>query len=146
MTMEEKFYDAWAQLYISKKIDGNNRLITYTDFEENASTLFPDEQSIAVWGGFIKTRPVKLTEGKYKITISSRGSVAKGEYARLVIWANEKKVTEFTTTEGFQPQKFDLDLANDEDVIFKIELINDYSGSDGDRNAFISTLIIHKQK
>ena len=146
MTMEGKFYDAWAQLYISKKIDSNNRLITYTDFEENSGTLFPDEQSIAIWGGSIKTRPVKLTGGRYKITVSSRGSVAKGEYARLAIWANDKRVAEFTTTEGFLPQMFDLDLSTDEHVIFKIELTNDYSGSDGDRNAFISTIIINKQK
>ncbi len=146
MTMEQKFHDAWAQLYISKKIDSNSRLINYTDFEENASTLFPDDRSIALWGGFIKTKPIWLTGGKYKVTVSSRGSVAKGEYARLVIWANDKKVLEFTTTGGFQTQKFDLDLANDEDVTFKVELTNDYSGADGDRNAFISSFVITKQK
>lgn len=146
MTMEEKFYDAWAQQYISKKINRDSRLIAYTDFEENTSTLFPEEQSIAVWGGSIKTKPVKLTRGTHQVIITSRGSIAKGEYARLVIWANDKRVSEYTTAEGFHPKRFNLDLTNDEDVIFKIELINDYSGADGDRNAFIHSLVINKAK
>ena len=66
MTMEKKFFDAWAELYISKKSNGDNRIITYTGFPESMVPFFPDEQTIALWEGTYKPNPSNLPEENTK--------------------------------------------------------------------------------
>jgi hypothetical protein len=135
---QEKFHDAWAQLFVSKKrLATNGTTISYTDFAPGEGTILNDQKVIAIWTGAINTKPIHLEKGAYKLSIMAMGTSFKDEFPHLNIYGEGKKIGNFYTTAQFTSKEFTFENANDT-VTFKIEMDNDLNQEGvGDRNAFI---------
>lgn len=143
---QDKFYDAWAQLFVSKKRMNTNGInISYTDFAPGEGTVLNDQKAIAIWAGAIHTQPIHLEKGTYKLSIMAMGTSFKDEIPHLNIYCNGKKIADFYTTGQFAGKEFTFENVNDP-VVLKIEMDNDLNQEGvGDRNAFIQNIILVKQ-
>ena len=145
MIEAEDFFDCWAQLYVSRKILSSQRVVIGPDkFPGFVSTL-DNERFIAVWGGSVSSLPISLKAGQYTIDIRSRGYSSQNVFPHLNIYVDNKPIGNFFVTQDLQKKEFDLEIKKDSDVILKIEMDNDFADASGDRNAFISKIIITKK-
>jgi len=143
---QEKFYDAWAQLFVSKKrISTNGITISYTDFAPGEGTVLNDQKAIAIWAGAINTKPIHLEKGTYKLSIMAMGTSFKDEFPHLNIYSSGKKIGDYYTTAQFTGKEFIFENVS-EMITFKIEMDNDLNQEGvGDRNTFIQNIILEKQ-
>ena len=138
---ENVLHDAWAQLYTLKNLRPGYVQLRYNDFTDGAP--LSDEKVLAIWGGAVHTRSVKLKKGSYKLTITSRGTESGNAYPHLNVYAGAKKLGDFFTTAELTDKAFEFELLNDEEIIFKLEMDNDaYVPGKSDRNAFIKSVVI----
>ncbi|HEX3768274.1 MAG TPA: carbohydrate-binding domain-containing protein, partial [Puia sp.] len=107
--------------------------------------MLGNERFIAVLGSDISSLPVSLKAGQYILEISSRGFASQNIYPHLNIYVGDRLIGNYFVTPDLQQKQFDLDIRKDADVILKIEMDNDHADSTGDRNAFISKIIISKK-
>ena len=143
---EQKFYDAWAQLFVSKSIlDKNYRMITYNDFAPGEGSVLPAEEVIANWGGVIHSKPVTLQQGKYEITIAARGTAVKGAFPHVNVYVNDVKVTDYQVTGELKDNQFIYENPSEGQVIIKLDFDNDLTvEGEGDRNLFVRSIMIKK--
>ncbi|WP_166437319.1 glycosyltransferase family 39 protein [Niastella caeni] len=143
---QEKFFDAWAQLFVSrKKLSANNIIINYTDFPTGEGTVLNDQKAIAIWTGAIYTKPIHLEKRTYKLTIIAMGTSCKDEFPHLNIYNSNKKIGDFYAKDQFANKEFTFENVNDS-TILKIEMDNDLMQEGaGDRNAFIQRIMLEKQ-
>jgi hypothetical protein len=143
---QEKFYDAWAQLFVSKKrISASGTTINYTDFAPGEGAVLNDQKSIAIWAGAIHTKPIHLEKATYKLTIMAMGTSFKDEFPHLNIYSSDKKIGDFYTTAQFAGKEFTFENVSDS-VVLKIEMDNDLNQEGvGDRNAFIQNIMLEKK-
>ncbi len=145
---QNKFYDAWAMLFVAKnKVPQkvNATVISYTDFAPGEGTVLNDEKVIAIWSGAIHTKTIPLSKGTYSLSVLSRGTSAKDEFSHLNVYCSGKKIGEFYTTEALGSREF-LFENNGDNATFTIEMDNDFTQEGhGDRNAFIQSLILEKK-
>jgi mannosyltransferase len=141
---QEKFYDAWAQLFVSRKKLLAGHVINYTDFAPGEGAVLNDQKAIAIWAGAIHTKPIHLEKGTYSIIIAAMGTSFKNEFPHLNIYNSDKKIGNFYTTDQFAYKELMFDNVNDS-TILKIEMDNDLSQEGvGDRNVFIQSIILEK--
>lgn len=143
---QEKFYDAWAQLFVSKnRIAARGITINYTDFAAGEGAVLNDQKAIAIWAGAIHTKPIQLEKGTYKLTIMAMGTSFKDEFPHLNIYSSGKKIGDFYTTAQFAGREFIFENESDS-IVLKIEMDNDLNQEGvGDRNAFIQNIILEKK-
>ena len=141
----EDFFDCWAQLYIARGVLAGQRFVIGPDKFPGYVTTLDNERFIAVWGGAINSLPISLKTGQYTIDIRSRGYSSQNVFPHLNIYVNNQLIGNFFVTQDLQKKEFDLEIKKDSDVIFKIEMDNDFADASGDRNAFISKIIIAKK-
>jgi dolichyl-phosphate-mannose-protein mannosyltransferase len=143
---QEKFYDAWAQLFVSRKRIATSGInISYTDFAPGEGAVLNDQKAIAIWAGAIHTRPIQLEKGAYKLSIMAMGTSFKDEFAHLNIYNGDKKIGAFYTTAQFAGKEITFENVNDS-IVLKIEMDNDLNQEGvGDRNAFIQNIILEKK-
>jgi hypothetical protein len=142
---QENFYDAWAQLFVSrKKLSTDVVIINYTDFAPGEGAVLNDQKAIAIWTGVIHTNPIQLEKGTYRLIISAMGTSCKGEFPHLNVYSSDKKIGNFYSKEQFANKEFTFENMN-ESTILKIEMDNDLMQEGaGDRNAFIQSIILEK--
>jgi 4-amino-4-deoxy-L-arabinose transferase-like glycosyltransferase len=140
---QKTFYDAWARLYVSKKIrDAKYTMVRYNDFAEGEGTVLPVEKQLAVWGGTVRSKPVFLKKGKYNVTISGRGTAAKNVYPHIVVYANQNRLGDYYVTNAMEEKRLEFENKGDERVVFTIEFDNDfYVPPAEDRNLYIEYII-----
>lgn len=143
---QKNFYDAWAQLFISKTRQTDSyRVIGYNDFAPAGGTVFPSEERIVVWGGSILTKPVSLQKGTYDFTISASGTKVEGEFPHLNIYCNEEKIADYHVSDVMKDTSFKFENRYKGEVTFKIDFDNDLMiPGEGDRNAFLKYIILKK--
>ena len=73
------------------------------------------------------------------------GYASQNIYPHLNIYVDNQPMGSFFVTQDLQKKEFDLDIKKDSDVILKIGMDNDFADASGDRNAFISKIIITKK-
>jgi Ca-dependent carbohydrate-binding module xylan-binding len=143
LVKQKDFYDAWALFYRSKLDINNDQIIAYNDFIGGNSALLADKHQIAVWSGAIKTKPVSLKKGRFKVSIAATGSPALGIYPHLNIYMNGKKIAGYFVTGNIEVKSIDLDIPADTDATFTIEMDNDLQvPPNQDRNFFVQYLAI----
>lgn len=144
MAADEKFYDAWAQLFIHKKTMADQyRVIDYQDFE-NVSIL-EDIKAAAIWGGTIQTRPISLKKGLFKLTITAMGTPVKGTFPHLNIYLGQTKVGDYFVKGAMEDKSFTVESPGQDSLVLKIEMDNDfYLEGEGDRNAFVRKIVLEK--
>ena len=143
MVKSKDFYDTWAQLYIRK---GGTSLIP--KYFPGQVANFYSADVVPMWGGSIVSQPVPLKAGKYSMTIIAMGTVAKKEFPHLTVYANDRKIGDFTISEIFDFYKITFELsASEKNASFRIDLDNDTMdpATGQDRNAFIKDITIKNQ-
>ena len=146
MLKQEKLYDAWAQLFVSRRnLSANGIIINYTDFIADENSVLHDEKAIAIWTGAIHTKPISVEKGLYSLVVTARGTPLKNEFSHLNLYINNKKIGDFSTTGQFSDMEFPLEIVNDS-ITLKIEMDNDLMQKGvGDRNAFVKNIILKKK-
>jgi mannosyltransferase len=139
------FYDCWAQLYVSRGVLSNQRVVIGPDKFPGNITSMDNERYIGVWGGAVSSLPIPLKAGQYTIDITSRGYASQNIFPHLNVYLGNQLIGNFFVTQDLQEKQFDLEIKKDSDVILKIEMDNDFADASGDRNAFISRIIISKK-
>lgn len=143
---QDKFFDAWAQLFVSRKKLSAGHILNYTDFAPGEGAVLNDQKAIAIWSGAIHTKPIHLEKGTYSLIITAMGTSFKDEFPHLNIYNSDKKIGNFYTTNQFAYKELMFENVNDS-TILKIEMDNDLSQEGaGDRNAFIQSIILEKNQ
>jgi uncharacterized membrane protein len=145
LVKEKDFYDAWAQLYISKHSMSDRFMIIGTDKFPNSIASFGNEHFVAIWGGAVTSLPIPIKAGHYDMEIMSRGTPSQNIFPHLKVYINDKLIGDFFTTEDFEKKDLDFEIKNQTNALIKIEMDNDFVDASGDRNAFISKIIISKK-
>jgi uncharacterized membrane protein len=139
------FYDAWAQLYISKHSMSDQLMIIGLDkFPNNIATL-GNEQFTAIWGGAITSLPIPFKAGRYTMDITSKGYPSQNIFPHLKIYVNDKLIGDFFVSGDLQEKDLDFEIKNQTNTLVRIEMDNDFADASGDRNAFISKIMISKK-
>lgn len=143
---QENYFDAWAQLFVSrKKLSAGYVIINYTDFAPGEGALLNDQKAIAIWEGAIHTNPIQLEKGTYRLTISAMGTSCKNEFPHLNVYNSDKKIGDYYIKDKFANKEFTFENV-DESTILKIEMDNDLMQEGlGDRNTFIQSIMLEKK-
>jgi hypothetical protein len=142
---EKDFYDAWAQLFISKHYMSDQLMVIGLDKFPNSVATLGNERLVAVWGGAITSLPIPIKAGHYNMEISARGYPARNIFPHLKVYVNDNQIGDFFVSESLQQKNLDFEIKSQTNVIIKIEMDNDLSDATGDRNAFIKKIIIWKK-
>jgi hypothetical protein len=141
LVKQSEFYNAWATLYISKYTAGKEYISIKPDQFEGGAFL-PADGVIAIWNGAIRSKPVSLPKGKYRITITAKGDMGGDQYPHLNVYINDIKTGDYYVSGDMAGKSFDFDNTGDS-IILKVEMDNDFAEpGKGDRNAFIGSVLI----
>jgi hypothetical protein len=139
------FYDCWARLYVSRHIPSSQRIIIRPDkFPGNVTTV-NEESFITVLRGAVSSLPILMKAGKYTFDIRSRGYASHDIFPHLNVYVGNQLLANFFVTQSLEKKQFDLEIKKDSDVILKIEMDNAAADTLGNRNAFISEIVISKK-
>jgi len=139
------FYDAWAQLYISKhSVSDQLRVIGMDKFPNNVATL-DNQRYIVVWGSAVTSVPIPIKAGHYNMEIVSKGSSSRNIFPHLKLYVNDQLIGEYFVTGNLGKKDFDFEMKDQTNALIKIEMDNDFADATGDRNAFIRRIIISKK-
>ena len=151
LVKKKDFYDAWAELYVLKQ-KGSEVVTTGFDKMELGLDKFPNnigilgkERLIAIFGGPITSLPVPMQSGHYNINILAMGFPSQNIFPHLKVYVNDNLVGEFFVRMELTKKDFDFEIKNPTNARIKIEMDNDFSDASGDRNAFISKIVISKK-
>jgi mannosyltransferase len=145
LVKQKDFHDAWAQLYISKHSMAEKDMVIGLDKFPNNITTLDKERFAAVWGGAITSLPIAIKAGRYNMDIMSKGFPSQNIFPHLKVYVNDQLIGDFFTTAEIEENDFDFEIKNNTDALIKIELDNDFADASGDRNAFVSRIIISKK-
>ena len=140
---EQKWQDAWAQLYRSKS--NHDLELTTGDFPpENVADV--NGKVVAIWGGSVTSNAISLPPGNYTMRILAWGTPAKGVFPHLVVSANNKVVGDFYTKNDVQSQDVPLTHRDGDSVRITLTLDNDFADpqTHEDRNAFLKRIVFLK--
>jgi hypothetical protein len=148
LVKEKEFYDAWAQLYISKKhINGHFIVIRYTDFTDKNTLVMPGDKRVAIYGGLSHSPPLTLEKGTYRISISAIGTKAANELPHLNVYFADKKISSYYVTEKMEQHSFQFENPATVSGMMALEFDNDYyAPPKEDRNIFLEYIIIERLK
>lgn len=137
---EQRFFDAWAQLYRSRK--SRDKGLSLDDFPP-AAIADVGEKVVAVWGAPVISNGIAIPPGNYTIRLVIRGTPAADSFPHVVVSVNNKKVGAFYATADFQGKDLPFQQMNDDSVRVTIELDNDFSNpkTGEDRNAFFKRIL-----
>lgn len=136
---EGRWFDAWAQFYLSKKITPSQ--ITTNDFPP-ADVADVGGKVVAVWSGFVTSNPIALPAGDYNMHITSRGTSALHIYPHVIVSVNGNKVGEYFVTEDYKDVQFPYHHNDADSIRVTIGYDNDYMDpkSHDDRNLFLQKI------
>jgi hypothetical protein len=145
LVKEKQFLDAWAGLYISRSSkDSNYILVNYDSF--TGGSLLADRKLAAIWNGSIVSGNVPLQKGNYSLQIFAYGDKGGGEYPRMNVYANDKKLGAYLLSGSMEEKDFILTIPGPVDCVIKLELANDFAeAGKGDRNIYVQRLLIVKR-
>jgi mannosyltransferase len=138
------FYDAWAQLYISKHAVYDRPLIIgYEKFPNNITTLGRDRYAVILKGA-ITSDPIPMNAGHYTMEITSIGHPSRRIFPHLKIFIDETLIGDFFVNGELMENDIDFELKKQTNAIIKIEMDNDVPDASGEQKAFISKIMISK--
>lgn len=134
---------------ISYSSDTNFVTLNYRDLDlQDPNQVFEQngKKVIAIWGGDIVMKPIKLPPGRYRMTISSNGTAMDGIYPHLNVFADTDRIGSYYATGSYLKTDIYFDQKKDNDIRIKVLMDNDASNpvNKEDRNAFIQYITINK--
>jgi len=118
----------------------------YHYFNPNVIVGSGNETQVAIWNGFINSKPIFLQKGTYHVNITSRGTPAVGVFPHNNIFINDKKIGDFVSPDLDRQSTFDFEQDHDTLITIKIDMDNDTIANGEDRNTFIRSISILKNK
>ena len=145
LVKEKQFLDAWAGLYISRNSkDSDFILLNYNAFTGGSSLT--DRKLAAIWNGSIVTQAIPLQKGVYSLQIFAYGDQGGGEFPRMNVYVNDKKLGDYLLSNSIDEKDFILTLTEPGNCIIKLELANDFAEpGKGDRNIYVQRLLLVRQ-
>jgi mannosyltransferase len=138
------FYDAWAQLFISKHAVYDRPLIIgYDKFPNNITTLRKDRFA-AVRKNAITSVPMPINAGFYTMEITSMGNPSKRIFPHLKIYLNDQFIGDFFVSRDLKENDIDFEIKKQSNAIIKLEMDNYATDTSGERKALISMIMISK--
>ena len=136
---EGRFYDAWAQFYLSKKITPSQ--LTVADFPPG-NIADVGGKVVAIWSGFVTSNPIALPPGDYNMYILARATSALHIYPHVIVSVNGTRVGDYFATENYQDVELPYHHAGSDSVRVTIGYDNDYMDpkSRDDRNLFLQKI------
>jgi hypothetical protein len=138
------FYDAWAQLYISKQAVYERPLVIgYEKFPNNITAL-GQERYAAILKGSMNSVPVPLNAGLYTMEITSIGHPFRRIFPHLNIYIDDQLIGDYYTSANLWENDIDFEIKKPTNVIIRIEMDNDAADATGKRKAFVRMITISK--
>jgi mannosyltransferase len=141
---QQRFYDAWAQLYLSKKSIAGR--LTTADFPPG-DIADVGGKVVAIWSGFVTSNPRALPAGDYTLNILARGTPAQQVYPHVIVAVNGTKVGDYYATGNFQDVQLPYRHTGADSVRVTIGYDNDFTDlkTGDDRNLFLQNIDFIKQ-
>ena len=136
---EGRWFDAWAQLYTSKKVTPSQ--LTTQDFPPG-DIADVGGKVVAIWNGFVTSNPIALPEGDYTVHILAKGTPALKIYPHVSVTVNGTKIGEYFATGDFQDVQFPYHQKGADSVRVTIGYENDFMDpkTKDDRNLFLQKI------
>jgi mannosyltransferase len=136
---EGRFYDAWAQLYVSKKVTPSQ--LTTQDFPPG-DIADVGGKVVAIWNGFVTSNPIALPAGDYIMHIFAKGTQAQQVYPHVTVSVNGKVVGSYYATDNFQDVQFPYQQTGTDSARVTIGYDNDFMDpkTKDDRNLFLQKI------
>jgi mannosyltransferase len=123
------YFDAFAELYMAKD---SVIQVTAGDFRS----------------GIMTSNALPLKKGNYVVGVESKGIKVKGDFAKLGVFVDDKKIGDYYTTKNFQIPPLYYRQSRDEDSArIRIVLENDVFDpkTKEDRNAFLKKIVLIRE-
>lgn len=142
---QESFYDAWAQLYISRTAAAKNLLmLDWHSFPTEKPFNFNGDTVVPIWEKEIKSNSFLLKKGMYDIQVQIAGTPVSKEYPHIQVLIDDKLIGSFYVSDALK--FYNLPFNNNIDGLIAIRIIMDndanFERSGEDRNAFVKSIII----
>lgn len=136
---EGRWFDAWAQLYLSKKIVPYQ--LTTTDFPP-ADVADVGGKVVAIWSGNVTSNAIALPPGDYNMHLLSRGTAALHVYPHVIVSVNGTKVGEYFAPGNYKDVQFPYHHSGADSVRVTIGYDNDLTDpkTNDDRNLFVQRI------
>ena len=136
---EGRWFDAWAQLYTSKKVTPSQ--LTTQDFPPG-DIADVGGKVVAIWNGFVTSNPIALPEGDYTVHILAKGTPALKIYPHVSVTVNGTKIGEYYATGDFQDVQFPYHQKGADSARVTIGYDNDFMDpkTRDDRNLFLQKI------
>jgi mannosyltransferase len=145
LALDAGYLDAFAQLYMAKDSVSE---ITVNDFQPGAVADIGFGKVVLIRSGVVTSNGVLLKKGNYVIGVETKGTKAKGEFAKLAVFIDDKKIGDFYTTDDFQTRPLSYEQSRNEDSPrIRIELENELHDpqTNKDRSAFLKKIVLFRK-
>ncbi len=141
LTLDSNYFDSWLQQYVSiNALSGK-----YTPIAFHPSLMFDidNQKYVVLWDSKMASEYMMLKKGKYALKLFSRGTSVNGEYPKINILLNQRKLAEYTTKELIEQVDFTFETDGSQ-IQFGFEMLNDLSANGQDRNFFIQKAFVSR--
>lgn len=109
--------------------------------------IIDDDSIFMPWNTAVRSKKIQFEKAKYEIRITSKGSEAGGESARLKIFIGlDDLIADYFTSAEYKEKIIEFQSEKKQRRKIKIEFVNDYNDpvTNADRNAWIESIVIIK--
>jgi uncharacterized membrane protein len=138
-TIDLNYFDSWLQQYISTNSLSDKYSAVF--FHPSLSFNIDKQDFVVLWGSKMASEVLTLKKGKYSLKLFSKGTSVNGEYPKINILVNQKKLAEYIP----KPQIEQVDFTFETDgspTHFVFEMTNDFTAQGEDRNFFIQKAFV----
>lgn len=109
--------------------------------------IIEGDSIVIPWNAELMSKKIQFEKAKYEIRITSKGSEAGGETARLKIFIGlDDLIADYFTSAEYKEKIIEFQSEKKQRRKIKIEFVNDYNDpvTNADRNAWIESIVIIK--
>ena len=142
LALDVAYLDAFAELYLAKDSVSE---ITTGDFPPGVVEDVGFGKVVAIRSGAVTSNGVTLKKGDYVIGVETKGTKVRGDFAKLAVFIDDKKIGDCNPTGEFQILPLSYRQTRDEDSA-RIRIVPGNTLHDPktneDRNAFVKKIVL----
>ena len=142
LALDVAYLDAFAELYLAKDSVSE---ITTGDFQPGVVEDVGFGKVVAIRSGAVTSNGVTLKKGDYVIGVETKGTKVRGDFAKLAVFIDDKKIGDCNPTGEFQILPLSYRQTRDEDSA-RIRIVPGNTLHDPktneDRNAFVKKIVL----
>lgn len=144
LSTQVDFFDAWLRLYLPAKQSNSDEAVA---FDNSQYFNLDKERVVALWGGSIHSKPIRIQPGKYVVELKSRGTPANNLFPEVLVKAGNKTLGIIKSTDIPTTSEFIFEAA-DNPVTLSFEMTNDLSNpaKKEDRNFFLYNVSVREAR